>query len=424
MNETIHFRRNGQSLSVFKHKVEFAGNAFLPQRAYVPITVDNLKAYPVVSFGQYVEEGQLLARAQNQHATDIHSPIPGIIGDVYSLQTDYGSQLDCLTISLEGRFNMLGKRQPNYGWQNSTAYELLRIIEDKGLIYTEKPFISLGAKLRSAIKTDVSVLQFALFDFDISCGLEEVLLSHFLLEIIEGLSIIVKILEVKTIQIFYTRLSAQIKEQISSHLMVNSEVVFIKSKNTYPFYDSRQICLDKDGNSKAFILPPSTALYVYEAIVRDRPFVSSYILFSGRGVKEPKLLKAAFGTSIGSLIEECGGIVVHPASFVINGLISGYSTSDFDIPTSKTIKSVSVISTAHLPRFQIHPCSSCGKCINTCPMHLNPQLLLRKIQTNNLDANALFQLSMCTKCNICSACCECRIPIADIISQAKKRGGK
>ena len=129
MKEIIHFRKNGEAVSVLRTNVPFSGNAFLPKKALVPIAIDRIKAIPVVTYGQYVKEGEIIARAADKNSTNIRSPIPGIIGDVCTFQTGYGSTMQCVSVFLEGRFNMLGKRESNYTWRNTGVVSLLHIID-------------------------------------------------------------------------------------------------------------------------------------------------------------------------------------------------------------------------------------------------------------------------------------------------------
>lgn len=416
MKRLINFRRGGNAVSVLKHKSEFSGNAFLPQKAIVPISIDGVRTRQVVSYGQYVQEGEIIARALDSNATNVHAPIPGIVGNACAFQTDYGSYFECVPILLEGRFNLLGKHDHNYPWRNTGIIELLHIIESKSLIVTEKPFTPLATKLREAVRLNIRNLQFALFDFDKSCGLEGELLKNFLFEILEGVGIIARILETTTVEIFYTNvITDEVKGKILQ-IFDFAEVVFTRTQNTYPFYD-----ITKMRTQKSFVVLPSTAIYVYEAIVKDRPFVSSYILLSGRALIKPQLLKVRFGTLIGSLLEECGGVKLGKVSLVINGFLNGVLSESFDTPINKTIKSIKVVPNKAIEKFFTLPCNSCGMCLNVCPMNLNPAILILKIKKNNLTEDDLLQLRACIKCNLCSSCCSSRIPVADIIGRAKEK---
>lgn len=415
MKEIIHFRKKGEAVSVLRTNVPFSGNAFLPKKALVPIAIDRIKAIPVVTYGQYVKEGEIIARAADKNSTNIRSPIPGIIGDVCTFQTGYGSTMQCVSVFLEGRFNMLGKRESNYTWRNTGVVSLLHIIDEKGLIVTKKPFTPLATALREAVRLDVRHLQFTMFDFDESCGLEHEILKNFLFEVLEGVSIVARILECSCVEIFITKkLSKETIEKITQ-LFDFTEVVFTRVKNTYPFYD-----LTKRKAEPTFSILPSTAIYVYEAIVKDRPFVGSYILLSGKALKNKQLLKVRFGTIIGNLLEECGGLQVSRASLIINGFLNGAVGENFDTPIHCMMKSITVIPTREIEKFFMHPCAHCGRCANACPMNLDPSLMITKIRQGDFNEEVLMQLRACINCNVCSSCCPSRLPIADIIAKAKE----
>ena len=418
MKEIIHFRKNGEAVSVMRTNVPFAGNAFLPKKALVPVAINNIKTVPVVNYGQYVEEGEIIARATDKNATNVRSPIPGIVADACTIQTDFGITMQCLPVFLEGRFNMLGKRESNYTWRNTGAVELLHIIDEKGLLVMDCPFTPLATALKEAVRLNIKRLQFALFDFDLSCGLEHELLKNFLFEILEGVGIIARILGSSCVEIFSTqKLPQKLTEKILQ-IFDFTEVVFTRAKNNYPFYD-----ITKRYTAPSFTVLPSTAIYVYEAIVKDKPFISSYILFSGKALKKPQLLKVRFGTVIGNLLEECGGLQVSRASLVINGFLNGVASESFDTPTNRMIKSIAVVPTRELEKFFVLPCTHCGRCTAVCPMHLNPELLIAQIRRGDFTDDVLMQLRACLTCNLCSSCCASRIPIASILAKTKEEKG-
>lgn len=421
MKELVNFRRNGEAFYVFKKQAEFCGNAFLPKKAFVPISINKAQATPIVNYGQHVQEGELIAKASGTNSTNVYSPVPGVVGSIFAFQTDFGKKFVCLPILLGGRFNVLSKQKIQYPWNKTSGLELLRIIDNKGLIITEKPHMPLATTLRTAMRKNVQCLKFALFDFDKSCGLEGELLKHFFFEVLEGLAIIARILGCNNIQFYYSHNStkpADLQEKLIP-IFDFVELNFSFVKNNYPFYDETT----NQDNLPALSILPSTAIHVYEAVVKNKPFVGSYILLSGKALKQAKLLKVRFGTSIENLIEECGGITMTPAALIINGYLEGVVSHKFDMPTNKTMKSITVVPSKDIKKSRIFDCDNCGKCIQACPMHLNPAMLIRKIKRNDFDEDVLMQLKTCIKCSICSSCCSCRIPVAKIIKETKERMG-
>lgn len=410
---------------MLKRHYECAGNAFLPAKALVPIALDSNKATPLVTYGQYVEEGEVIARGDGRTMTDVHAPIPGIIGDIRSFDTGYGCRCTCIPIRLAGTFNMLGRRTAQYTWQSTSPVELLHLIAEKALIYTAKPFEPLAFRLRKFMKVQngaAVIVRLALFDWDPSCAVEGALLKNFFTEVLEGCGIIARILEDQKIEIFHNaHLPAAARENIQSRLNC-SEVLFCAVPNRYPLYDYKRKKTDLNDTNYFEVLP-STAVAVYDAVVHDRPLISSYILFSGDALKEPQLLKARLGTPIGSLIEECGGLVTQPAALVINGFFTGYSCHNFDLPIDKTIKSISVVRENRLPKFHVLSCAHCGQCKNTCPQNLDPARMVRAIQKGMIDDDDRLQIAACIECGVCSACCPARIPLCNIIGQYKRTTG-
>ncbi|GAB1455522.1 hypothetical protein MASR2M48_08290 [Spirochaetota bacterium] len=74
----------------------------------------------VVSLGQEVREGQLLAKSAGKGSSNIHSPIPGIVRRIEKIQTPGGFESTTVLVSLAGSFSVLGKKPERYLWKSLT----------------------------------------------------------------------------------------------------------------------------------------------------------------------------------------------------------------------------------------------------------------------------------------------------------------
>ena len=66
-----------------------------------------------------------------------------------------------------------------------------------------------------------------------------------------------------------------------------------------------------------------------------------------------------------------------------------------------------------------NPCMRCGKCINVCPVGIEPVLI--KDNLNNKDKLKKLNPKKCISCGLCSYICPSKINLRDIVEDAKRR---
>lgn len=422
MTNFLTFKRGKEILEYPLPAAPFEGNAFLPQTAFIPISLTKKnKLTPLVMRGEFVREGQLIARGTGKTDVNAYSSIPGVVYDFIDFDLPNGELIQSIAIKLEGSFDILGKTAAHYSWRESAASELLRTIDFAGIINTAfSNNESLACQLRTTLKTDSSAgksLCINFFDKDPSCGLDSVLFDTFYNETAEGIGIIAKIIEAEhIICMHHCGKNEQAKLEKIAAVCSNCEVEFIKSSYNYPSVENFRL----PKNTEVFWLDVPTAIYTYEAVKTNNPVTASYVLISGKAVNECKVLKVRIGTPIGSLIEECGGFKVNPEHIILNGLMSGYSINNLDIPVTKNLKSIHVPSKDTIKSYARSECINCGLCFNSCPLYLEPKKIVKAIEDNCLDSKIIKQINMCKGCSCCSATCPARVPLSSIIGAARE----
>lgn len=379
---------------------KFFGNAFLPSKAFIPVGYE--ESYILVSKNSSVKEGELIARGNDSSPfAFVHSSIPGIVTDFKTFEVLPNQKLKTIEISLEGSFDILGKKTQSIDWKSLSNIELFDKIEKKGLLNTSNRITaSLSSSLKDVMAKQNIELATSLFDFYPSQSLDVFLTEEYIKEVLEGAMIIAKLLNAKKIVFFHneknkTRLNKFMN--IAFSMYENCE--FKKIKNIYPLH--LQI-------GKKFFLNASTLFYTYEAITKDYPLTSIYLSIQGNIISTPKILRVKIGTPIGNAVEECGGVKAIPDALIVNGLTHGYAITSLDIPITKDMKSIHVVSKERLNFYEEMDCINCGKCFNACPKFLDPISLVRAIKRNAVSDDASQAIMQCEGCTCCSIVCPAR----------------
>ena len=67
----------------------------------------------------------------------------------------------------------------------------------------------------------------------------------------------------------------------------------------------------------------------------------------------------------------------------------------------------------------VYPCIRCARCVEACPIFLNPSRLARLARARLFDEMKAFNVFDCVECGSCTFACPSSIPIVQLIRTAK-----
>ena len=98
----------------------------------------------------------------------------------------------------------------------------------------------------------------------------------------------------------------------------------------------------------------------------------------------------------------------------------GWAISNLEATTVKSTSSLLCLTAEQTLRKEERNCIRCGKCVDACPMGLEPYLLNRLARARKLDEleeNAIYD---CIECGCCLYSCPANIPLLDTIRVYKR----
>lgn len=171
----------------------------------------------------------------------------------------------------------------------------------------------------------------------------------------------------------------------------------------------------------------ATAFAAYRAVYEGMPLIERVVTVTGEGVKEPRNLIVRVGTSFQEVIGTAGGLGDDVWKVLSGGPMMGVAQGDLSVPVTKAVNAVLCLSSAQNGE-SAHPvCIRCGKCLEVCPMGLEPLYLYRYSNAGDVDALKRLHLTDCIECGCCAYACPGKVPLVQGFragKRAMKEGAK
>ena len=148
--------------------------------------------------------------------------------------------------------------------------------------------------------------------------------------------------------------------------------------------------------------------------------IERVVTVTGTAVRRPANLLVPVGTSLAEVLDHCGGLHPDTHQVILGGPMMGQAQKDLEAPI---LKGTSGLLAMREPfaRVEEQACIRCGRCLEACPMFLNPsQLGLLAKQELYEDMLADYHLMDCFECGSCSYVCPSHIPLVQYFRLAKK----
>ena len=162
-----------------------------------------------------------------------------------------------------------------------------------------------------------------------------------------------------------------------------------------------------------------TALAVYEAVLKNKPLVDNTLTVTGDCFPRQANLLVRVGTPMSYIIDQLGGVPEDAVKVISGGPMMGRAIANLDAGTLKGTSAILFLTAKQTLRAPETNCIRCGKCSDACPMGLEPFLLQRLARANDMEALEQNAAQDCIECGCCLYSCPARIPLLDIIRQAK-----
>lgn len=150
-----------------------------------------------------------------------------------------------------------------------------------------------------------------------------------------------------------------------------------------------------------------------------KPLVSRSLTVDGSAVAEPKNLRAPLGTSYSDILEYCGGFKEEPFKVMAGGPMMGIATTTTDVPLLKNNNAITCLAKDYVKIKPTRACIRCGRCVDACPMCLEPTLIEKKAHLKDIAGLQKASVMTCMECGSCAFACPSGRPLVQYMRLGK-----
>lgn len=406
-------------------------DAGIPPELIIPLSQHiGTPAGVVVTIGEHVLKGQVIAEAQGFVSVPKHAPTSGTIHAIEDrlIAHPSGHFAPCIVIIPDGKDEWIAcKGSPDY--ETLDKLTLIDLIRHAGIAGMGGAGFPSSVKLSVKAGTHIETLIINGTECEPYITADDALMRERADQIIEGAKILRHIIgpqetligveDNKPEGIAALRAAAQ-----------GSGIEVVGFPTKYPSGGEKQLIEILTGKQVPTAGLPSqvgvvcqnigSTVAIYEAIVHGRPLISRVTTVTGDSVREPQNFQTLIGTPIRFLLEKAGYQPEKNKRLIMGGPMMGFTVPDIDVPIVKTTNCLLAPTEDELPTPPpAQACIRCGMCAEACPASLLPQQLFWFAQGKEFEKLEEHNLFDCIECGACSYACPSNIPLVQYYRASK-----
>jgi len=404
---------------------------FAPELAVLLAQHRGAPAVPLVKPGQEVVRGEPIARAAGFVSVPMHAPASGVVRAIDLCPTAEGPKAEAIFIKVYEAATQAVLYDAPVDVEAMTPDEIVLAVQEAGLVGLG------GAAFPSHVKMKPpkdKVIETVVVN---GCECEPYLTcDHRIMiektdQLLRGIRIALKATGAKRAMIGVEDNKLDAVQAIAAKLPPDGNISVHAVETKYP-QGAEKMLIDSllgrqvpSGGLPADIgvavFNVGTLAQIGELLPRGRGLIERVVTVSGPGVARPGNYLVPVGTPIRFLLEHVG-TKAEANEVILGGPMMGMSVASVDVPVTKAMSGIVVYEKDHADqkhRF-VFPCIKCARCVDVCPMHLNPSMLGQLARKREYEAmEQQYNLNDCFECGCCAYVCPSNIPLTQYFRIAK-----
>ncbi|WP_245673234.1 electron transport complex subunit RsxC [Endozoicomonas ascidiicola] len=401
----------------------------IPAQLVLPLSQHaGAPAEPLVSVGDSVLKGQMIARANGFVSAPIHAPTSGTVIAIENRRIPHVSGFSDLCVVLES--------DGDDRWCELTTVADYHALSPEDLVSkVRNAGISGlgGAGFPTAIKlapsSPINTLILNGTECEPYITADDMLMRERAAAVIEGAEILLHMIGATECLIGMedNKPEAIIAMQQAA---AGKNVHIVVFPTVYPSGGEKQLIQILTGQEvPAGKLPADlgivvqnvgTTVAVKEAVIDGKPLISRITTLTGDALAAPQNVEVLIGTPAADLLRHAELNDAQLSTLVFGGPMMGFGVDSLDIPVIKTTNCLIAGTHEEFPSApDAQACIRCGHCAEVCPSSLLPQQLYWHAKAENHEQLMHHNLFDCIECGACAFVCPSSIPLVQYYRASK-----
>jgi electron transport complex protein RnfC len=419
---------NNQKITDFAEKIR----TLSPEKVRIPLNMHiGAECEPVVKVRDQVKVGQLIADSEAFVSSPIHASISGIVKSVQVAdENNSGSKTKIIEIVSDGEmspYENLAAPQIN------SKDEFLQEVRKSGLVglggagfpasvkLTLKDgevdtLIANGAECEPYITVD---------DYNMRFCQEDILDA--MITIMKWIGIPNGIIAIEDNKMEAANL---LLDKINNEPDKYGKIEIVIMNSVYPKGMEKLVIYNATGRivptgklpkDVGCVVMNTTSLAELGKYLRTgMPLVSKLITVEGSAVANPQNVNVPIGSLISDLLDFVD-LKSNPDLVMMGGPMMGITLSSLENPVLKQNNAIIAMMENEFQLANESACIRCAKCIDVCPMRLQPTSLVKLIKKNQIAKAKEEGLLTCMECGSCDFICPAKIPLVQYLRFGKSK---
>lgn len=383
----------------------------------------------LVARGDKVERGDKIGAADGFISAPVHASATGTVAGVELWPHPDGSMAEVVRITVERYSPQIPRPRLVPRWEGLSPKEVVSAVQEAGVVGLGGAAFPTHVKLSPPPDTDVELLIVNGAECEPYLTTDHRTMAEYPERVHFGTRVMMQCLGVDRAVIGVEKNKPDAIDVLNKTIPDDLDITILPLTVKYPQGAEKMLIKAITGREvPSGKLPMHVGVIVQnagsiatiaEVFETGLPLVERIVTVTGPGVKRPSNLIVPVGSKLRDVLDFCGGLNDDVTEVLFGGPMMGAPQTDLDVPIIKGTTGVVVLTRAETERHPVYPCIHCGRCLDACPVFLNPQLLGSLAQVGRYEEMETSHLADCMLCGACSYVCPSNIPLSQMFALGK-----